>query len=102
MKATIRKKIESRQRRIEGRLDKWNYPADMSKPIMRGPRPQFELSDRAVGTAYGGIGLIHQFLKELGLPEAIDQRLHLFQVHLPCLRWWFSLEPASCWTSLRP
>ncbi|WP_373653508.1 IS1380 family transposase [Schlesneria sp. DSM 10557] len=83
MKTIIRKKIESRQRRIEGRLDKLNYPADMSKPMMRRPSPQFELSDRAVGTAYGGIGLIHQFVKELGLPVAIDQRLHLFKVHLP-------------------
>jgi hypothetical protein len=36
-----------------------------------------------VGTAYGGIGLIHQFVKELKLAEAIDERLHLFKFHLP-------------------
>ena len=79
----IRKQIDSRQRRNAQRLDKLNYPEDMSQPMMRGPSPQFELSDRVVGTAYGGIGLIHQFAIELGLAEAIDQRLDLFKVHLP-------------------
>ena len=83
MKMIIREQIESRQRRIANRLDKFNYPEDMSKPMMRGSNIQFELSDRTVGTAYGGIGLIHQFVKELGLAEAIDQRLHLFKIHLP-------------------
>jgi hypothetical protein len=79
----IRQQIESRQRRIAQRLDKLNYPDDMSQPMMRGPSPHFELSGRTVGTAYGGIGLIHQFVGELGLAAAIDRRLHLFKVHLP-------------------
>jgi hypothetical protein len=79
----IREQIESRQRRIAHRLDKVNYPQDMSQPMMRGPSPRFELSGRTVGTAYGGVGLIHQFVKELGLAEAIDQRLQLFKIHLP-------------------
>jgi hypothetical protein len=79
----IRKQVESRQRRIAQRLDKSKYPEDMSQPMMRGSSPRFELSVRTVGTAYGGIGLIHQFALELGLADAIDQRLHLFKVHLP-------------------
>jgi hypothetical protein len=79
----IRKRIESRQRRIAHCLNKLNYPEDLSKPMMRGTSPQFELSGRTVGTAYGGIGLIHQFVQELGLADAIDQRLHLFKIHLP-------------------
>ena len=79
----IREQIELRQRRITQRLDKENYPEDMSQPMMRGPSPHFELSGRSVGTAYGGIGLIHQLVGELGLAEAIDQRLHLFKIHLP-------------------
>ena len=46
VKLIIREQIESRQRRIASRLDKFNYPEDMSKPMMRGPSPQFELSGR--------------------------------------------------------
>ena len=68
----IREQIELRQRRMAQRLDKENYPEETSQPMMRGPSPHFELSGRTVGTAYGGIGLIHQFVKELGLAEAID------------------------------
>ena len=51
--------------------------------MMRGSTPCYELSGRSTGTAYGGIGLLHQLVRELGLAEAIDQRLHLFKVHLP-------------------
>ena len=79
----IHEQIESRQRRMASRLKKRDSPVDLSKPMMRGPSPQFELSARMVGTAYDGIGLIHQFVKELKLAEAIDERLHLFKFHLP-------------------
>ena len=61
----IREQIELRHRRMAQRLDKENDPEDLSQPMMRGPNPHFELSGRTVGTAYGGIGLIHQFFKEL-------------------------------------
>ena len=83
MKPIIRSRIETRKRRLDRRLDKDNFPDDLSQPMMRGSTPHFELSGRSVGTAYGGIGLIHQFVQELGLPEAIDSRLHLFKIHLP-------------------
>ena len=65
------------------RLDKDNFPDDLSQPMLRGGTPQYELAGRAVGTAYGGIGLMQQLVRELDLAEAIDERLHLFKVHLP-------------------
>jgi hypothetical protein len=83
VKNMIHEQIESRQRRMATRLKKGNSPVDLSKPMMRGPSPQFELSARMVGTAYDGIRLIHQFVQELKLAEAIDERLHLFKFHLP-------------------
>jgi hypothetical protein len=51
--------------------------------MMRVSNIHFEIAQRTVGTCYGGIGLIHQLARTLGLPEAIDQRLRLFKVHLP-------------------
>jgi hypothetical protein len=83
VKTIIHQRIESRKRRVTRRLDRRNYPEDLSQPVMRGSSPHFELSGRAVGTAYGGIGLIHQFVQEPGLAETIDRRLHLFKFHLP-------------------
>ena len=83
MKRIIYGRIAARKRRLLRRLDKDNYPDDLSQPMIRGSAPQYELSGRSTGTTCGGIGLIHQLVRKLGLAEAIDRRLHLFKVHLP-------------------
>jgi len=79
----IRRRIAARKRRLLGRLHKDKYPEDLSRPMIRGGAPRYELAGRSTGTAYGGIGLMHQLVRELRLAEEIDQRLHLFKVHLP-------------------
>jgi hypothetical protein len=81
--AIIRKRIAVRKRQLQRRLHKDLYPEDLSRPMIRGSRPRYELSGRSTGTAYGGIGLIHQLVRDVGLAEAIDSRLHLLKVHLP-------------------
>jgi hypothetical protein len=73
----------TRQRRIEQRLDKFNFPDDLSRPMLRAANIHYEVAERAIGTAYGGMGLIHRLTRTLGLAAAIDQRLHLFKIHLP-------------------
>ena len=70
----IRNRVAARKRRLTKRLDKFNFPDDLSRPVLRAAPLRFDLAGRGVGTAYGGIGLVH----ELGLAEAIDERLHLF------------------------
>ena len=72
-----------RQQRILGRLEKSNFPEDLEQPMFRSGNVQFEVSQRSVGTSYGGIGLVHELAKQLGLAAAIDGRLHLFKFHLP-------------------
>ena len=83
MNPTIHSRMDSRKREILGRLDKGNFPHDLSRPVIGGPTPHYELAGRATATAYGGIGLVHQFVQELGLAEAINSQLKLFKVHLP-------------------
>jgi hypothetical protein len=73
----------ARQQRIENRLDKGNFPDDLELPMFRAGNVQYEVAQRSVGTPYGGIGLVHQLAKALGLPAAIDEELHLFKIHLP-------------------
>jgi hypothetical protein len=55
----------------------------LEQPMFRAANLHYELAERSIGTPYGGIGLIHQLAKNLGLPQAIDERLRLFQIHLP-------------------
>lgn len=83
MNASMTNGSRARQRRILNRLDKSNYPDDMEQTMFGTTKIHYELADRTVGTACGGIGLIHQLAQNLGLPAAIDQRLHLFKTHLP-------------------
>jgi hypothetical protein len=74
---------QARQHRIENRLDKGNFPDDLELPMFRSGNVQYEVAQRSVATPYGGIGLIHQLAKTLGLATAIDKHLHLFKIHLP-------------------
>lgn len=83
MKAIIRRRIAARKRRLAKRLDKHKYPADLSRPVIREQKLNYELSGRGAGTAYGGIGLVQQLVRRLGLAEAIDARLQLFKQHRP-------------------
>jgi hypothetical protein len=73
----------ARKRRVLNRLDRFNFPADMSKPIFEGGNVGFEVAGRAVGTAYGGVGLVHQLAQRVDLPGEINRRLSLFKIHLP-------------------
>ena len=43
----------------------------------------YEIADRTRATTHGGIGAIHLLMKQLGLDQAINQRLGLLKLHLP-------------------
>ena len=83
VKAIIRRRIAARKRRLVRRLDKHNYPDNLARPLIRSQNIHYELAGRAVGTSYGGIGLVQQLVRHLGLVAAIDARLHLFKWHRP-------------------
>ena len=83
MNTIIKHRIADRKQRSEARLDKFNFPHDLARPMLRSTNVRFDLAGRATGTAYGGLGLVHQLVRPLGLAAAIDERLHLFKVHLP-------------------
>jgi Transposase DDE domain group 1 len=79
----IQKRLAARKQRLTERLDKFNFPDDLGEPMLRATNIQYEVAGRSVGTAYGGISLIHQLVRASGLARAIDRRLHLFKFHLP-------------------
>jgi hypothetical protein len=85
--ATWRKQWQRRQRRIAQRLDKHHREADDGlsgeRPVLQGGNVQCEMADRQCGTAYGGVAVVHQLVRELELAEAIDRRLKLLKLHKP-------------------
>jgi len=51
--------------------------------MFRPPSPQYELSDRVTAFDCGGIGAVHQFVRDLGLDRRIDECLELLKFHRP-------------------
>jgi hypothetical protein len=43
----------------------------------------YEIAQRTRGVACGGIGALHALARQLGLIDAINDRLHLLKIHLP-------------------
>lgn len=82
MKRITRSRIGNRKRRIERRLAR-GLPDDLSRPVLAGGNVRYEMAQRSRAIAHGGIGLVHALVREVGLPEAIDRKLHLLKVHVP-------------------
>jgi len=80
--AKIRQKLADRKRRIDRRLDKTKL-GDCDQPQFTASNIHYEVADRTRGLAHGGIGAIHVLARQLGLIDAIDERLHLLKIHLP-------------------
>lgn len=81
-KRRIQQKLAYRKRRIAARLDKTDLRG-CAQPMITASNLHYELSQRCRGIAVGGIGAIHTLVRQLGLGDAIDRRLHLLKVHLP-------------------
>jgi Transposase DDE domain group 1 len=82
VKPNVSRKLENRKRRLARRLDKTKL-GDCSKPMFAASNIHYELSDRCHGINHGGIGAIHLLARQLGLIDAINQRLHVLKIHLP-------------------
>jgi hypothetical protein len=78
----IQRQLRAAKRRIERRLDR-SQLGDCSRPVLAGSNIHFELAERTRGMSYGGLGAIVLLVRQLGLAEAIDRRLHLLKIHLP-------------------
>jgi hypothetical protein len=83
VKDTDRRIIRKRNARVTRRLANKLRPGDGDRPVLSGRLPRYEMSDRVTATRAGGVGAIHALVRRLGLPEAIDDRLHLLKRHLP-------------------
>jgi len=71
--AIIKDRMSACKQRLDKRLDKDNFPADLSRPVLGGTGVRFELTGRASGTCYGGLALIRQLVRRLGLAERISE-----------------------------
>lgn len=80
MTPKIRQQLASAKRRRQRRLDRANRPAP-GQPMFAAQNIHYEIATRQRGITCGGIGVMHALAQRLGLSAAIDDRLHLPQVH---------------------
>jgi hypothetical protein len=82
VKATLRQRLAARKRQIQRRLDKAEL-GNCARPVFTASNIRYEMADRVRGLAYGGIGAMHLLARQIGLVDAIDERLSLLKVQLP-------------------
>ena len=82
MNATLRQRLVRCKERIERRLDKRDNRG-CHRPALTASNIHYELAERTRAIAAGGIGLIHQVVKTLGLDDGINVRLKLLKLHMP-------------------
>jgi hypothetical protein len=78
----LRRWLNNCKRRIQRRLDKQDLRG-CSQPMLTAGNIHYEVATRTGAIIHGGIGAIHALAGQLGLIDAIDQRLHLLKKHLP-------------------
>jgi hypothetical protein len=82
VKPKLRQQLARRKRRILRRLDKTKVPG-CHQPVFTAHDIHYEIADRTRGLAAGGIGAMHALARQVGLLDAIDNRLHLLTFHFP-------------------
>jgi hypothetical protein len=80
VKPKIRRRLARAKHKIESRLAA-AVMINETGPVTRG-RPHYELSDKARGNSWGGIGALHRLALKLKLPERINNALHLLKLHV--------------------
>jgi hypothetical protein len=82
VKPKIRQQLANRKSRIQRRLDKADL-RNCQRPMFTARDIHYEIADRTRGISSGGIGALHALARQVGLIDAIDDRLHLLKFHLP-------------------
>ena len=82
MKSEDTQRLTERKTRIDGRLDaerQW----ESHQPVVENTNLHYDVASRVSATSIGGIGLVHEFVRKLGLVDAIDRNVTVFKRHFP-------------------
>jgi len=81
VKDRIRRRLKTRQRRVMKRIDKANWNGQ--SPMLEMPAVQYELAERSQAISAGGIGVVQQLVRQLGIADSINRGCPIFKFHLP-------------------
>jgi len=81
VKGSIHHRLRKSKQRILRRLE--GSREDRGQPMFAASNIRVELADKVRAIGVGGIGLVHQLARQVGLVQAIDRRVHLLKIHRP-------------------
>jgi hypothetical protein len=82
VKADDTQRLAERKRRIDDRLDgarQW----ESAQPVIENANLRYEVAGRVRATSLGGIGLVHEFVRHLGLVKSLDDNVQVLKRHFP-------------------
>jgi len=82
VKAEDTQRLSDRKSRIDDRLD-GGHQWESDRPVVENTNLHYDVASRVTATSIGGIGLVHEFVRELGLVDAIDRNVNVFKRHFP-------------------
>ncbi len=82
MKPDDSRLLEERKTRLDVRLDP-EWQEERERPMLEGAVSGYEVSGKVTAITCGGIGLVHQMVRSIGLAEAIDREVQVFKRHFP-------------------
>ena len=81
MKNNVRQQLERQKRRRKRNIKK--QKKRMQSPMLRCPKTKLELSEKTKAVNCGGLTLVQQIVRQVGLAESINRHCPIFKVHLP-------------------
>ena len=82
MKPNDSRRLDERKARLDERLDP-RWQEERERPMFEGANATYEVSGKVTAIPCGGIGVIHEMVRSLGLAEVIDREVHVFKRHFP-------------------
>ena len=81
MKTKIKQRLQKSKRRIARRLE--GSREDLGRPMFATEGIRVELAHKVRAIGNGGIGVVHQLARQVGLVDAIDRHVHVLKMHRP-------------------
>lgn len=80
MNAKLRRQLKARKRRLRRRI---GPEGKFQSPMIAPPRARFELAEKQQAVSCGGIAMIMELIKQIGLREQINRAVPLLKLHAP-------------------
>ena len=78
-----RRNATRRRRKVAARHARAGHWGARPVPMLTSWKVGYEVGGNVDATCFGGIAAVHRLVTRLGLPEQINDGVHLLKVHLP-------------------